>query len=74
MRTIETYRKGEAGYTDGRKRGTVAVWHDSKLWLYPQASYPRKGMRAFIKGAWGDRGQTVKITGAYPEYFVETFC
>ena len=72
--TIQKFKAGDSGYTDGRQRGTVAIWHDSKLWLYPQALFPCKGMRAFIREAWGDRGQTVKILGRYPEYRVETSC
>lgn len=69
---IEKYKVGEAGYTGGRKRDMVAVWHDSQLWLYPQASYPCEGMLAFIRDAWAYRGSRVKITGKYPEYHVET--
>lgn len=72
MGNVKHYRAGQSGYVDGRQRGTVAVWHDSQLWLYPQAQYPRKGMRQFILGAWGERC-TAKVSGQYPEYRVETF-
>lgn len=73
MNTIKHFKAGESGYYDGRQRGTVAVWHDSQLWLYPQSQYPRKGMRAFIQSAWENNGRcTAKVSGAYPDYHVKT--
>lgn len=69
---IMTARAGDRIYAMGRVRGQLAVWHDSKLYLYRQPPYPRGEVRMAIRAAWGDRGATVRLKGRWPEYTVET--
>lgn len=63
------YRAGEPGYYDGRPRGTVAVWHDSQLWIYEQPpTSMRRDMKIAIFSAFCNNGG--HLTGRFPEYRV----
>jgi len=72
---VATHRAGSTGYTIGRPRGTVAVWHDSKLYLYrrPYKAAARE-IKAAIRDAWESRHTSgpVRISGRFPEYTVDT--
>jgi len=63
------FRKGDHGYYAGRKRGNVAVWHDSQLYLYYQpVDCLRKQFKNALKRRFCANGE--KITGKYPSFTI----
>lgn len=70
-----TYRAGEWGYSAGRARGQLAVWHDSKLYLYrqpPASLYSRGEVRHAIRDAWEQSSNMrANLRGRWPNYTVE---
>lgn len=64
------HKAGSSTYYDGRQRGTVAVWHDSQLWLYEQPhKLSRKEFKQAIRSAFCRDGE--RVTGKWPEYSIE---
>lgn len=75
---VATYRAGESGdYRDLRPDHWEAR-NDSKRYVYERPRYDGRPLygareaRAFIAAAWGAQGATVRISGRWPSYEVET--
>jgi hypothetical protein len=61
---IASHRAGSAGYTEGRQRGQVAIWNDSRLWLYRQpARVDRAEFKRAVTIAWNGR-----VRGVWPNF------
>lgn len=70
---LKSYRAGENGYYGNRHPGTIDVWSDNKRYVYAKIPKDRKGMKISIIKAFSNNGKnTVKISGRYPSYQVET--
>lgn len=64
---VATHRAGSAAYYNGRPRGTVAVYHDNKLYLYGGLRYwTHRAVRNAIAVAFAAR-----VRGTYPNYSID---
>lgn len=73
---IRTYRAGDAGYYAAHQRDTIDVWEDSKRYIYRQTgALTHKQIKSQLVDAFGEHGsRTVKISGRWPNYTIETEC
>jgi hypothetical protein len=70
---VATHRAGSDGYVFGRLRGQIAVYHDRRLYLFSKP--PLAGaleIRSAIFQVWQIAHETVRISGRYPCYSIET--
>lgn len=68
-RYIKTYRAGESGYYAPRKRGTVTVRCDSRIYVYAFGSYPdKRAVKLALSIAFSNDG---KLQGRWPEYYIQ---
>lgn len=68
MYFVEKFRAGESGYYLGRQRGTVAIWHDSTLYLYEQARNHKEFKKA-VDAAFAGDGK--RVCGKWPNYIIK---
>lgn len=68
-RYIKTIRAGDAEYYMSRKRGTVTVFHDSKIYVYKFPSNPcKRAARLALERVFLMDGE---FSGKWPEYRVD---
>lgn len=69
-----TYEAGESGYYAERQRGTIVVFEDNSKYVYRKVDFPTaKKFKLFAQNAYSNNGRkTVKITGRFPTYYIET--
>lgn len=71
---VATIKAGQVGYTFGRERGHLDIWHDSKRYSYDITGLGVTGKeaRSFIRDAWsGALDNGAKITGRFPSYTID---